>query len=128
METVDRQKLAAQIERIDQEYDEIKRAALAPVQDSLDALAAAKEGFEEQLGDEALGKCMTCDKYLFEGDKGYAYADEGHECEEHAPTWANIKETLEADGFEDDAVEAVRALVEAHEADGTLDQKCLYTL
>lgn len=42
-------------------------------------------------GREVLDICEACSKPLFEGDMAFSYDDGPTFCEEHAPTWSDLK-------------------------------------
>lgn len=128
MEKEHRQALAAEIDKLTARAQEIRDAAIAPFREEINALESRAEELREQLGDDAIGQCEGCDCYLFEGDKGYRYAEGELACEGCAPTWADIEKMLnENPGAFDDPAEA-RTAVEVRKAAGTLDEKNVFVL
>lgn len=127
-----RQELAVELENTEARAASIREAALAPFKDELAGLDAHAEEIADQLGGLSLAQCETCGKFLFPGDQGHHYAEgEVYTCEEHSPTWADIKHDVENDpeAYEDaEHLEGVRAQVAAAVAEGRLDQKVVWTL
>lgn len=110
------------------------QAKIAEARKPFDAATSAIEGVKEALLErheaEIAGRCETCDRLLFYGDRGHRCDDGPIVCEEHAPTWADIKEewTCAVDPDPDDLREAL-ADVEAHVAGGgSLEDKVIHEL
>lgn len=86
---------------------------------------------------EEVGICEHCEKKLYEGDKGFLYADGPILCEACAPTWNELKaeqdEGIRAGDFKDwfdepEDAEDARESVLAHIAAGEGDQRVLWSL
>ncbi len=88
---------------------------------------------DEEDEREALETCESCGKPLFEGDMAFVFDDGPTYCEEHAPTWNDLKamqDEMVSDGsaFEDhfeeiEHAQDARNLVAGRIADGQGDSK-----
>lgn len=86
-------------------------------------------------GREVLDICEACSKPLFEGDMAFSYSDGPTFCEEHAPTWNDLKAMQDeqiadgtwADNFEtpEEAQEAIDSVLQ-HIAAGWGDVKYVW--
>lgn len=104
--------------------------AMAPLRTAYEALQEVHYRLTEKYPDIA-GTCVGCDRLLFAGEQGHRYADDPITCAACAPTWRDVKDTIEKkpEAYEEsEDLEAASAAVAAHEADGTLDAKVLHTL
>lgn len=106
----------------------------AAARDAAQAMAELNgklEELKEHLQDIAkdfVGNCVECSKPLFGGDTGYAYADyDPVACEQHAPSWREIREMLQDEGGWEDP-EPVRQKLAEQAAAGRLDERCTHKL
>lgn len=73
-----------------------RKALVAPTEARYDAALQELEDAEEGIEGVKVGRCETCDRVLFSGDRGYCYGDDLIlECEDHAPTVADAISSLE---------------------------------
>lgn len=70
-------------------------------------------------GREVLDACEHCSKPLFEGDNVFSYSDGPTFCEEHAPTWNDLKSMQDeqiSDGTWADNFEATEEAQDARDS------------
>lgn len=74
---------------------------IRPTMDAIRLLEASRDGILEKHGVHCsfddLEKCEGCGAYILEGDKAFRYDDGPSLCETHAPTWSDLKKSLEGD-------------------------------
>ncbi|WP_164879613.1 hypothetical protein [Afifella aestuarii] len=72
--------------------------ARKPFDEAIKVIANARDEMLEAAGvTEVLGYCETCAVPLFDGDRGHYASEPGlYWCEEHAPTWGELREEVEA--------------------------------
>lgn len=107
--------------------------AMEPFRLARDAIVGARDLLLDQAGLETAGSCEHCGTTIFAGEPCHRAIDVIL-CEDHAPTWGDVKAQTEwpdaADHYEDgeDGLAACVAAVEAHvQGGGSLTDKCLHT-
>lgn len=137
MTDTDRKYLARQLEHfeaLDAKIDALCKPheeAIAPLRGIADAVAGLREDMLERHLVSISGKCESCSKVLFAGDKA-CVGDDYMECEACAGTYAEalkISRKIAADGEDSEAAE-IAAHIEKLIADGTVspDEKYVIVL
>lgn len=114
--------------RIAVNADPIRAAFKEAIREHEEAEGAIDQEQEEALeavGVEIIGRCETCDRRLFTGDKAAHIEEGGYLCEAHAPTWSELLDSYRAHGADaldfpedfDDLVEHAAAMVLAGHGD-----------
>lgn len=135
MTDADREQLKSIFDALDRAGDAID-AFLSPFRKIEGEIANARELLMERHEISGIaGKCESCGKILFEGDKGHRYGDDSGiiHCEECAPTradvassWEHTEESELQEWF--DTAKPKAEIVADYLAAGPADEKILHEL
>lgn len=129
MQDDERVKLAEELGALSKAQESI-RAARKPFDDAIAAIEEVYENLLYKHEVEIAGSCEGCDRLLFVGEMGHRCEDGPLLCEEHAPTYGDVKRQWEEkdDADPDERQDAINAAETHVAAGGSLGDKVLHDL